>query len=326
MFKKNGIGVLFDNSAKCIVCKSEIACKNGNTSTMLRHAKKHRIEWEAIEKAAEKEQKQPTIPSLLMPPKSAGIQKYKHNSDRKKKLDEILVRLVAKDMRPLSVVRNTGFRDYSAAMDEKYTLPSTKTLRQKLIPRIYHRSMIELIQQLEPIKHVSLTTDGWTSSSADKYNVYTLHYIDWSKATPFIEFKILECSPYDMVSSKVELEKDLRRVTTKFGINEKICLNVADNAENIQGALKLFGAPKIGCSAHKLNLCAKRVTDKVEKVKDLKSKVADIVRTTKVSANAKKILFECQRTVGFQKPRTLVSSVSTRWNTVYLMFQTLLGK
>ena len=99
---------------------------------------------------------------------------------------------------------------------------------------------------------------------------------------------------------------------------------MADNAFDIQGALKLYGIPKIGCAAHKLNSCVKTVIG-LSVVKELKTKVSAIVRTTKVSAKAKKILNECQSIVGMQEKRALVSYVQTRWNTVYLMFDSALG-
>ena len=240
------------------------------------------------------------------------------------KLNEILVELIAEDMRPLSIVRDKGFRKYSEALDPRYTLPTTKTLRKKLIPRMFNKTMIDLIEELQSIKHICLTTDGWTSSTADKFQAYTIHYVDWKKDEPSIQSKILECAPFEERCTKVELEKDLRRVTTKYDILEKLSLNVADNASDVQGALKLFGIPQIGCCAHKLNLCAKTVLG-IEMVKNLQSKVSAIVRTTKVSANAKKTLNQCQKTFGMKK-KALVSFVSTRWNTVYLMFQTALGK
>ena len=269
---------------------------------------------------------QPKITSHFSLPKSEKIQKYKTDSLKRKKLNEVLVGLIAKDMRPMSIVEDEGFKDFCTEMNPSYTLPSRKTLRTKLLPRLYNSSMIELVKELEAIKHVYLTTDGWTSSSADKYQVYTIHYVNWAKEDPIIESKILECSAFKESSTGIEIEKDLRRVTTKYGITDKVCLNVADNASDVQLALHLFGVPKIGCGAHKLNLCAKRVLKKVPVVKDLQAKVSEIVRTTKVSANAKKTLFECQKKMGFQKNKALVSYCETRWNTVYLMFMTALGK
>ena len=261
---------------------------------MARHAKsQHKEEWD---KLGEVEKNQPTIQSLLLQ-KQEKIQKYAPNSEKRHKLNEKLVTLIIKDMRPLSIVRNKGFRDFVETLDPRYSLPSTKTLGEKLIPRIYNQNMIDLMSSLETISNITLTTDGWTSSTADKYQVYTIHFVNWTEKEPQIHSKILECAPYDERNSGIELEKDLRRVTTKYGINKKLVLTVADNESAIQLALKIFGVARIGCAAHKLNLCAKTIH---KHMKDVKTKMSSIVRTTKISSTAKKTLLECQREVGFK--------------------------
>ena len=258
--------------------------------------KKHSEEWKA---ADEKAKDQKTIPSLFSP-KSVKIQPYKANSAKRRKLNEKLVGLIAKDQQPLTIVRDQGFREFVAELDQNYTLPSTKSIREKLIPRVYNNSMIDLLEELKNVTFLAMTTDGWTSSTADKYQVYTIHYINWDEEEPSIQSKILECAPYEERCTGIELEKDIQRVTSKYGIKDKLCLNVADNAPDIQLALKIFGVPRIGCAAHKFNLCAKSVIDKVPVVNNLRTKVSAIVKTTKVSPNAKKILQQCQRKVGLK--------------------------
>ena len=74
---------------------------------------------------------------------------------------------------------------------------------------------------------------------------------------------------------------------------------MADNASDVQKALELFGVEKIGCAAHKLNLVAKTLLDQPE-VKALVKKLAKIVRKTKVSDKAKKVLSRCAKQLGIQ--------------------------
>jgi len=45
-----------------------------------------------------------------------------------------LVKLICKDLQPLSVVENEGFREYSSHLNPRYKIPSRKTIRDKLIP------------------------------------------------------------------------------------------------------------------------------------------------------------------------------------------------
>lgn len=134
--------------------------------------------------------------------------------------------------------------------------------------------------------------------------------------------KVLECAPFEAEhGTGDELEKEIRPVTEKYDIKEKLVLTIADNAGDIQLALKQFGIPKIGCCAHKLNLAAKKAIETVKKIEALKTKVAMIVRTTKVSDVAKKVFKKCKNLLGIKYRKVLISYVKTRWNSFYNMIQ-----
>ena len=298
----------------CKQCQVVLKYKNGSTSSMKSHAKsQHAKEWTRI-----LEQPAGNQPKLHMFVKTtAKAEKYGPNSTKRQKLNRILVKFIAKDQRPISVVRNEGFRELIRELDPKYVLPSTQTIRKKLLPRMYNDAMKKLSDELNSAKYASLTTDGWTSSAAEKYNVFTIHWVDWSR--PELKTKVLECAPFEERSTSANLEQELRRIINKFDLEKKLVLDVADNASDIQGALEKVGIPRLGCSAHKFNLAAKTVFEKCTKVKDLKTKCAKIVRTTKYSSNAKRALQAYLKRVGIQGKKTLVSFVDTRWNSFYLM-------
>lgn len=224
---------------------------------MIRHlTNQHLEEWNKVKEKA-LEQQQPSVTSFFPSPKIAKIEKYKVNSERRKKINKKLAAFIAKDMRPISIVKGVGFRELMSEMDSKYTLPTVATLRDKLIPNLHAKTTNALKDKLESIEDIAITTDGWTNGIADKYNAYTCHYIDWTKDTPVLETNILECAPFEAEKGDAEeLKKEMQRVTDYFGITEKVVLSVADNAKDVQKSLKLFGGPKIGCAAHKINLSA----------------------------------------------------------------------
>jgi len=286
---------------------------------MGRHAEKQHVnEWKKIN--AIKPSNQPEV-STYFEAKQKPIEKYPVKSAKRKRLNRKLANFIAKDMRPIAVVRNKGFRDLINELDPRWVLPSAATLRGKIIPKIYSEVMTTLQGKLDNVTFVTMTTDGWTSIAGDKYNAFTVHYIDWSEPEPKLVSKILECAPYDNKGTGIELEKEIRRVTEKFNITEKVVLTVADNASDIQLALNLFGAPRIGCVAHTLNLAAKHGMEKCEAIESLKLKLTKIVRTTKVSSGAKNALIQSCKTVGIEGPNVLISFVPTRWNSVFLMFE-----
>ena len=99
------------------------------------------------------------------------------------------------------------------------------------------------------------------------------------------------------IKLKIAIIKAVRTVLTH---ERKIKLIVADNAKDIQGALRIFGAPRIGCAAHTINLVAKNAMKDCKRIECLTEKLAQIVRTTKVSAKAKRALIECCKIVGIE--------------------------
>ena len=274
--------------------------KNGSTSALARHAaKKHEKVWKEINAKSELPTNQPKV-TAFFEDKPKPVEPYAVNSAKRRVLNEKLVVFIAKDMRPITVVRNAGFRAFVKELDPRYVLPKSDTIRNELLPKIYSDVMNQVQDILDKVQFVTLTTDGWTSVASDKYNAFTVHFIDWSQPEPEMTSKILECAPFGKKSTGVELEREVRRVTDRFNITSKVVQTVADNASDIKLALKLFGVPSIGCVAHTLNLAVKQAMKSCEAIKNLKEKLTKIVRTTKVSSGAKNALLECCETVGLK--------------------------
>ena len=267
--------------------------KDGSTKSLKTHAEVHHPkQWRDI---VEQGSSQTKITDMCRPVTS--IKKYAINSIRRKNLNRKLVRHIVKDLRPLNTVRLAGFKEFCLAMDPQYVLPTEKTLRTKLIPNIYKEVMDEVQKKLDKTKHCSITTDGWTSMAADKYNAFTVHYIDWEVGE--LQSKILECCNFEKRCTSENLANEITRVSKKYKIEEKISLAVADNAPDIQKGLELAEITKLGCFAHRFNLGAKYGIDNTEEIQDIKSKLSKIVRLTKVSANAKRALRDQQEKTGY---------------------------
>ncbi|VEN52714.1 unnamed protein product [Callosobruchus maculatus] len=67
-------------------------------------------------------------------------------------IDKCLVKMVAIDLQPLSVVENIGFIQYSKQLQPLYELPSRKNLTTKLIPNAYSKIRLQLEKMLEQVK------------------------------------------------------------------------------------------------------------------------------------------------------------------------------
>lgn len=183
-------------------------------------------------------------------------------------------------------------------MDPMYVLPTRKTLGKVLIPKIHEEVMAGIQKELDQTKHCSMTTDGWSSTATDKYQAFTIHYVNWDIGQ--LKSKILECRHFEKRGTSDNLSEEIDSVSEKYKLSQKIVLGVADNASDIQKALDLSGYTQLGCFAHKFNLGAKYAIDNTESIQDLKTKLSKIVRLTKVSPNAKKCLLEQQKRVGYK--------------------------
>ena len=68
-----------------------------------------------------------------------------------------------RDLQPLSIVRRKGFRDFCFALHPQYVLPTTATLRKTLLPRLDNYLMAQIREDLQKVRHVAMTSDGWSS-------------------------------------------------------------------------------------------------------------------------------------------------------------------
>jgi len=94
---------------------------------------------------------------------------------RQKCLNQILLKMLVKDMQPFSIVSDEGFREFVAALDPSYSLPDRMTLT--VLPGMYSDAVDKVKAELSEAESITLTTDGWTSMTTDGYIAVTAHYI-----------------------------------------------------------------------------------------------------------------------------------------------------
>ncbi|KAI7789629.1 putative zinc finger BED domain-containing protein 1-like [Triplophysa rosa] len=146
---------------------------------------------------------------------------------RQSKLDEALVRMIACDFQPFSIVEDKGFKEYSHLLDPSYSLPSRKTLSKTVMPRLYDK----------------LREDFQMTSY------------------------LLDCFVLTERHTAAHLESELTSVTNEWGVGDKIVACVTDNASNIVSALKdHLHWDHIPCFAHMLNLIVKAALKEVQAI------------------------------------------------------------
>ena len=137
-----------DKSVKCVFCK-KVFTNFGNTSNFARHIRLQH----------------PNDVSDETPSTSQTITSEIVLNPRIGELNSGLVKMIAKDLQPLSIVENIGFRNFINQLNPLYKLPSRKKVTYDILPEVFQAKKLEVVEKLKNTKHVAITTDIWTSDS-----------------------------------------------------------------------------------------------------------------------------------------------------------------
>ncbi|CAG9840721.1 unnamed protein product [Diabrotica balteata] len=221
------------------------------------------------------------------------------------------------DIQPFSIVEDEGFREFCDAVG--YTLPSRKTLSKNLLPAKYLETLYKTREIMATAELVTITTDMWSSRNGDSFMGVTAHFINDKFELKSI---LLEVFLFDGSHTSVNLANELRRVTTKWDLHNKIFIVITDNGANVKKAiLEELQLKHLACLVHTINLIAQ---DGLESIKSLIEKVKLVVSLFKRSNLAKEKLDWCQKQNG-KDPKKLIQAVPTRWNSVYYMLERIVN-
>lgn len=321
-----------DNTAKCNICKKSYSFKSNSTSNLKKHlntlhycvvsketAAKELVTSESMPETSKlslpnsrpqanvaKCSKQSALPSFFMKPCS---------SERIKRLNKKALMLVAKDLQPLSIVNDEGFREFVNELDPSYKLPSSKCLGL-LMPQTITDLEEKIGNELKNQIFLSLSMDYWTSRTQDSYCAITAHFVD-------IDFNLktvlLGCPNVNESHTKENIKSHINSICGKWGVQEKVVSVTTDNAANITAGINLTDYSRLPCLAHTLNTMVQKSLKTIE---GLKQKVKSIVEYFHKSSQAANKLKEMQKSL--MKPSLkLINDVPTRWNSTYNMLERL---
>ena len=85
--------------------------------------------------------------------------------------------MVARDIRPISVVEEDGFRQLMNYIELGYRVPS-HTHIATMCRRIFSVKREKLKDEIGTCAYIALTNDIWTSHATESYLTVTIHFID----------------------------------------------------------------------------------------------------------------------------------------------------
>uniref|UniRef100_A0A8B9H2A4 BED-type domain-containing protein n=1 Tax=Astyanax mexicanus TaxID=7994 RepID=A0A8B9H2A4_ASTMX len=239
----------------------------------------------------------------------------RHHSD----VELSVLYFICKDMRPLRVVENEGFRNMVNIMEPRYTLPSRQHITDIAVPRLYKEVKARVAEALSSTDRVALTCDAWTSRATESYVTITAHHVTekWELDTYVLQTRALHVS-----HTGENIADLLKEAVTEWRLEAKDPVIVTDNASNMNIAAKRADMTHIRCFAHSLNLASQKAP-KLPKVERLLSRIRLVTTFFRRSTIASHQLKQKQDLLQLPKHR-LITDVVTRWNSSYDMIERFL--
>ncbi|XP_034538951.1 zinc finger BED domain-containing protein 1-like [Notolabrus celidotus] len=346
------------NAARCNICKKDIAAKAGNTTNLLKHLMVHGINLRAescsvFDKSGPHpsssvdvaEPKWPPSTSSAPPdPASSGISKVapdhvhldqrttravsvnpftlaekgKMTKEKQVECHRAVTNFVVKGLLPFSTVEAPWWREMIRALNPRYQPPSRDMLSNTLIPAWYAVEKGNVKRELQDVRDVAVTADGWTSVAQDHYLTVSVHYVREGA----MKEKILHTRAVYTSQTGPVIAEEIGDILDEFKIKEKVVAITVDNAANMDVAVKKMSIRKIGCFAHTLNIAAQKLYT-IPTVSRWAGRIRAMVVWLKRSSLAKPVLKEKQRLLGLPE-HAVILDVKNRWNSLFLMVERFL--
>ena len=157
-----------------------------------------------------------------------------------------------------------------------------------LLPTKYDEIRQRVMKVLMQVKHLSLTTDIWTSRATKSLLTVTVHFIHSWK----LKSLVLATIKFYTKHTGGHIAGELQRITDHWEITQKVVAVVTDNASNMVAAIRITGWTHIHCFAHTLNLVVQEAIRNDPLLLLIKKKCKDIVTFFHQSVNATEKLRE----------------------------------
>ncbi|XP_061108746.1 E3 SUMO-protein ligase ZBED1-like isoform X2 [Conger conger] len=306
--EKEGSKEVDKSHAICKLCHARVKyC--GNTTNLRAHLARHHADVRLTFPANAKrvDSSQPTLGQVY-------AAKLPPTSTRATKITLSIIQFICKDLRPLSVVENEGFRNMITTLEPRYAIPSRQYMTDIALPRLYTEVKAGVQGSLSSAERVALTCDGWTSRATESYVTITAHHItdDWKLGSHVLQTRAM---PVNHTGENIAAV--LREVVFEWGLDLKDPVVVTDNASNMTVAARVAEMTHIQCFAHGLNLASQKAL-KLPSVAEILGRVRRVTTFFRRSTVASHQLKLKQELLQLPKHR-LTTDVVTRWNSSYDM-------
>lgn len=289
---------------KCINCLNVIKCnsKTGN-NWLIRHNCNNKVSINNNE----------TIDCHL-------IKWLKNNKDIKWDLADAIALFVAKDLRPINIIKGEGLKEFAQHLINIGTkcpnvpigdiLPSDTAVRNH-ITIVYNNIRQNLLNEFSKVDAVGITCDHWSYEILKvNYLTITAQYIKESQTFS----RVLATIP-TLNKTANTTKSEVNTIINEFKLNYMIKYYVTDNASSM--ILTFSEEVWFGCSAHNINLIHKHTFEKLKSLPNM-NKITALI-------NSSKELVTYFKQSGLQNKlnTTLKQSIHIRWDSKLVMLESI---
>lgn len=273
-----------------------------------------------------KSEKQQTLTSLFQ--KKTVLPS---TSKEAKTITDLTARMLTTSFLPYRFVEEQGFRDLIHYLKPNYQVPSSTTFSRSVIPELYttekEKLKISLVEDMNEVKSISLTTDSWVSKATHSYTSLTCHYAKKFEYKSYILGNVMTEEKH----TAVNIRQLLSTKTAEWEIpgpeqsdgRIKVYI-VTDNARNFTAAFENTNWTHRQCFAHTLQLAIKDGKNQSDHVDEVIAKGRTIVSHYSRSAIASARLRQACEDKGLPSLK-LIQHVDTRWCSELAMLERLLS-
>jgi len=298
-------------------CKKEYVYLSGSTSSMLRHIKEEHREIFDNHKNT-KFGSDGKIQTTLSNFKISKL--TKNESDN---ISIALVKWLSVNSVPFNVIDNDEFKQFCNLLNTGYLVPANSTLKENFLDRLYCETKEKLSKELAGLDRFSISCDAWTYNNAENYLCINIDYISNFniKHATLKTCKISDDHTPENIASKIMKSlSDFKLNIT----NLENCFAVTDGGHDMIAASEILNLKHIPDICHILDNTVKAsIKNSDPSIAFTILKAKRLVRYVKRSYKATFALKRCHNILN-TKFFKLKQTVDTRWNSIYLMINSLL--
>ncbi|XP_041656208.1 zinc finger BED domain-containing protein 4 [Cheilinus undulatus] len=156
-----------------------------------------------------------------------GVSKFDRHDPRQVLISEAIAKMIVRDLQPVSIVENQGFRELLQLLEPRYTPEGQHYIQSQLLPAYAYQAQLATRQALASAHALSLSVDLWKgfTGATSGYLGVTCHFLtsDWKMRSA-----LLACLPLTGCTSGNRVLSDFDEVCHSHGVSGRAFRIVAD--------------------------------------------------------------------------------------------------